>query len=143
MCLAFVGLLGVLYLYKNVSQVFLWMILILFGICPIVITGLFARHRLYATISVGLMLIFFVVIAFVPLIKVDWLREQSTPSDTGAFELTMIIVAWISPLLLLSVAPAKVIARRLIFLAIGFLLLIVLNEVSKLGFDVSVLKPPG
>ena len=45
------------------------------------------------------------------------------------------------PLLLLSVAPAKAVSRRLIFLAIGVILLIALNELSKLGLDVIAPKP--
>jgi len=37
------------------------------------------------------------------------------------------------PLIVLSVAPAKAVSRRLLFLAIGLLLLIALNELSKLA----------
>jgi hypothetical protein len=48
---------------------------------------------------------------------------------------------WVLPLILLSVAPAKAVSRRLIFLAIGLILLIALNEVSKLGLDVTAPKP--
>jgi len=44
-------------------------------------------------------------------------------------------------MILLSVAPAKAVSRRLIFLALGLLLLIALNELSKLGLDVSAPKP--
>src|SRR4029077_4864522 len=42
-------------------------------------------------------------------------------------------ISWFLPLILLSVAPAKAVSRRLIFLALGLLLLIALNELSKLG----------
>jgi hypothetical protein len=41
----------------------------------------------------------------------------------------------ILPLILLVVAPAKAVSRRLIFLALALLLLIALNELSKLGLD--------
>jgi len=37
------------------------------------------------------------------------------------------------PLIVLSVAPAKAVSRRVLFLAIGLLLLIALNELSKLA----------
>jgi hypothetical protein len=46
-------------------------------------------------------------------------------------------------LILLSVAPAKAISRRLIFLALGLLLLIALNELSKLGLDLTAPKLQG
>jgi hypothetical protein len=47
---------------------------------------------------------------------------------------------WALSVILLSVAPAKAISRRLIFLAIGLVLLIALNELSKLGLDVTAPK---
>ena len=46
-------------------------------------------------------------------------------------------------MILLSVAPAKAISRRLIFLALGLLLLITLNELSKLGIDLTAPKLQG
>jgi hypothetical protein len=56
---------------------------------------------------------------------------------------TAIIMVLVFPLILLSVAPAKAISRRLIFLALGLLLLIALNELSKLGLDVTPPKLQG
>jgi hypothetical protein len=57
------------------------------------------------------------------------------------------IVNWFTaivlPVILLSVAPAKAVSRRLIFLALGLLLLIALNELSKFGFDVTAPKSQG
>jgi ABC-type uncharacterized transport system permease subunit len=47
------------------------------------------------------------------------------------------LLGFILPIGLLSVAPAKAVSRRLIFLAIGLILLIALNELSKLGLDVT------
>jgi len=44
------------------------------------------------------------------------------------------------PVILFRVAPAKAVARRLIFLALGLLLLIALNELSKLGLDLTAPK---
>jgi hypothetical protein len=48
-----------------------------------------------------------------------------------------------SPLILLLVAPAKAVNRRLIFLGLGVLLLIALNEVSKLGLDLTAHQVQG
>jgi hypothetical protein len=47
------------------------------------------------------------------------------------------------PVILLSVAPAKAVSRRLIFLALGLLLLIALNELSKLGLDLTAPRSKG
>jgi hypothetical protein len=46
-------------------------------------------------------------------------------------------------IILLSVAPAKAVSRRLIFLALGLILLIALNELSKVGLDVTAPKFQG
>jgi len=46
-----------------------------------------------------------------------------------------IVMMIVLPLILLSVAPAKAVTRRLIFLGLGLLLLIGLNELSKLVHD--------
>ena len=105
-------------------------------ISPIVLC---ARHRLHAAISVGLILTFFIILAFDPL------RELGRPGNpdldvVGAITLVLICIF---PLILLSVAPAKAVSRRLIFLAIGLLLLIALNELSKLGLDVTAPKLSG
>jgi ABC-type uncharacterized transport system permease subunit len=54
-----------------------------------------------------------------------------------------VFIAWVLPLILLSVAPAKAVSRRLIFLALGLLLLIALNELSKLGLDLTAPKLQG
>ena len=47
------------------------------------------------------------------------------------------------PLILLSTAPAKAVSRRLLFILIGLILLIALNELSKLGLDVTAPKLQG
>jgi hypothetical protein len=44
------------------------------------------------------------------------------------------------PVILLSVAPAKAISRRLIFLGLGLVLLVALNELSKLGLELTAPK---
>jgi hypothetical protein len=112
-------------------------------IIPVGMIVLFARHRFHAAISAGLMLTFFLIIAIAPLH--DLLHDLDHPSDVmGGWGLVALGVSvWILPLILLSVAPAKAISRRLIFLAIGLLLLIVLNELSKLGLDVTAPKLQG
>jgi len=105
-------------------------------ISPIV---LFAKHRLHAAISTSLILTFFIIIAFNPL------RDLGRPGnpDLDMVGLITLGLICILPLILLSVAPAKAISRRLIFLAIGLILLIALNELSKLGLDVTAPKLQG
>jgi len=53
------------------------------------------------------------------------------------------LAMWVLPLILLSVAPAKAVFRRLLFLALGLLLVIALNELSKVGLDVTAPKLQG
>jgi hypothetical protein len=104
-------------------------------ISPIV---LFANHRLHAAISVGLILTFCIIMAFLPL------RELGPGNpDLDMNSLVMLGLICILPLITLSVAPAKAVSRRLIFLALGLLLLIALNELSKLGLDVTAPKLQG
>ena len=104
-------------------------------IAPQLIIVLFARHRLHAASSVFLILVFFVIIALYPLIDMKDVENQ--------LFLVCALLAWILPVVLLSIAPAKAISRRLIFLAIGLILLIALNELSKLGLDLTAPKLQG
>ena len=102
-------------------------------ITPQVITVLFARHRLHAALVVALITIFFVITVRMPTFEI-------LPVGTSAGALaatTTTVMVWLLPLILLSVAPAKDVSRRLIFLAIGLILLIALNELSKLGLSVT------
>jgi hypothetical protein len=69
--------------------------------------------------------------------------NQSSFRDESYVVWFAAVLIWIFPLILLSVAPAKAISRRLIFLALGLLLLIALNELSKLGLDVTAPKLQG
>jgi hypothetical protein len=57
--------------------------------------------------------------------------------------ITSFVMMLVLPLILLSLAPAKAVTRRLIFLALGLLLLIALNELSKLGLDLTAPKLQG
>lgn len=114
-------------------------LLMAFIISPIV---LFARHRLQAVISTSLMIAFFIIIAFGPIRHMP--RSPDLPHLVMVLQLVMAFgLICVLPLLLLSVAPAKAITRRLIFLALGLLLLIALNELSKLGLDVTAPKLQG
>jgi hypothetical protein len=65
------------------------------------------------------------------------------PPSEGFANFTAIAMISILPVILLSVAPAKAVNRRLIFLALGLLLLIALNELSKLGLDLTAPKLQG
>jgi hypothetical protein len=87
----------------------------------------FARHRLYAAVVAFLMGMFWTIIAYYQLADII-----DPPTDKELIALTMIMGPILS-LLLLSVAPAKDISRRLIFLALGLLLLIALNKLSTLA----------
>jgi hypothetical protein len=93
----------------------------------------FARRKLHTAIALFLIVIFWTIIAFNQL-----LATPNSASLAAAF--AMIIVL---PPLLLSIAPAKAVTRRLIFLGLGLILLIALNELSKLGLDVSAPKLQG
>ena len=77
---------------------------------PMIIMVLFARQRLHTAISAVVMLAFFTIILLGPYLE---LREFN--SDFAIW----LSVGWILPLILLSVAPAKAVSRRLIFLALA------------------------
>jgi hypothetical protein len=106
---------------------------------PQVIVVLFARHRLHAAVTTLLLLTFWTILTFNQLIPMNYSGDSGVSGVSGLsatlLSATLTAVALISvlPLILLSVAPAKAVSRRLIFLAIGLLLLIALNELSKLS----------
>jgi glycerol uptake facilitator-like aquaporin len=93
-----------------------------------------AANKLLAAFSAFLITIFFVIIAFNQIISMH-AGSLIGFSAVGA--------AWFLTLILLSVAPARDVGRRLLFLALGLFLLIVLNELSKLGLDVTAPKLQG
>jgi len=66
--------------------------------------------------------------------------DPDNSTDVTFFGLIMLTVL---SLILLSSAPAKAIRHRLMLLALGLLLLIALNELSKLGLDVTAPKLSG
>jgi hypothetical protein len=103
-------------------------------ISPLVIVILFSRHKLQTSLVILLFFIFSIVI-ITSLGDIDVVSFAASVTFVSAF--------FLMPLILLSVAPAKAAARRLIFLALGLLLLIALNELSKLGLDVTAPKVQG
>jgi hypothetical protein len=113
-------------------------------IAPQIIIVLFARYRAHATLSVLLATLFFWIIALIPLMR-DHTDPYGPPGTESGILVpyTALQMMWVLPLILLSVAPAKAISRRLIFLALGLLLLIALNELSKLGLDLTAPKLQG
>ena len=123
------------------SDVILFANFIAIFITPPLIIVLFAKHRTYAALSVVLMVMFYAIIVATQFRN---LNTTIYDDDTGvAAGFTGFTMLWILPLILLIVAPAKAISRRLIFLALGLLLLIALNELSKLGLDVTAPKLQG
>jgi len=100
-------------------------------VVPSAIIALFARHRLQAATTAVLVSIFMYIIVIGHLVK---LNIEASQTDWLGHNLFFLLLApWISPLIALIAAPAKAINRRLIFLGIGVILLIALNELSKLG----------
>jgi hypothetical protein len=112
---------------------------VLISATPLAVIGImFARFRLHASIAIVLMVSFWGIIAVsnVP-IPLDYTPTTIDPIITSYVMIPALL------LILLSVAPAKAISRRLIFLALGLLLLIALNELSNLGLDVTAPKLQG
>src|SRR5262245_20829697 len=90
--------------------------------------------KLHTVVATCLLVIFWTIITFNQFIAM--------PSK-GFAERAAVAMILALPLILLSVAPAKAVSRRLIFLALGLLLLIALNELSKLGLDLTAPKLQG
>jgi hypothetical protein len=84
---------------------------------------LFPGHRLHAAVASILLGIFWTIITF----------NQIRGFEVGPAMLVALLMISALPLILLLVVPAKATSRRLIFLALGLLLLIALNELSKLA----------
>jgi hypothetical protein len=87
----------------------------------------FVIHKLHAAMAMCLLVLFWIIITLNQFID--------TPHPKGFAELTAVTVISVLPLILLSVAPAKQVNRRLIFLGLGLLLLIALSELSRLGLN--------
>jgi hypothetical protein len=89
--------------------------------------------------SAGLLITFFLIITYATLNEFS----QKGILFSSWFVGVETLAIFMTPLILLSVAPAKAVSRRLIFLALGLILLIALNELSKLGLDVTAPKLQG
>jgi TIR domain len=89
---------------------------------PVTMVVIFARQRLYAAVTTLLIMIFFVIITYANLLGM--IGRAGSIDDFIASSIAALVMLWILPIILLSVAPAKAISRRLIFLALGLLLLI-------------------
>jgi hypothetical protein len=72
-----------------------------------------------------------------------WMIITTSQFSNGFVSLTAVAMIAILPQILLSFAPARAISRRFIFMALGLILLIALNELSKLGLDVTAPKLQG
>src|SRR5262249_45532082 len=102
----------------------------LLALLPPILLALIPRHKLHAGLATCLILVFWIIITF---------NQISAVPDSIVSRTAYAIIIFL-PLIVLSVAPAKAVSRRLIFLALGLLLLIALNELSKLGLDVTAPK---
>src|SRR5262245_29745402 len=106
---------------------------------------LFARHRVHVAVATSLMGLFWVIISLNQTIEIvirtkgiTEASEHVTPTNLASVAILLVLT-----LIILSLVPAKAISRRLVFLALGLLLLIVLNELSKLGLDLTAPKLQG
>jgi hypothetical protein len=108
--------------------------LIQFGPLVALVT-IFGNNRLNAALATLLIILFWMIIIERQL---SYQYEGVQFANDIGFFTTLLL-----PVILLSVAPAKAISRRLIFLALGLLLLIGLNELSKLGLDLTAPKVQG
>jgi len=105
----------------------------------IILLILFARNRSQAAMAILCMGYF----TFITQLVDSSLIGEYTQVYAMIANIAMVVMVSILPLILLSVAPAKAVSRHLIFLALGLLLLIGLNELSKFGFDVAAPKLSG
>jgi hypothetical protein len=109
-----------------------------YGLVPLIMSLWFlvkeADHKLHAGVTIWLMAIFWIIITLNNLIAMQ--------DSKGFVYFTAVTTIIVLPVILLSVAPAKAVSRRLVIFGIGLLLLIALNELSKLGANISWLIPP-
>ena len=103
-----------------------YVVLAMLVVPPALLVVMFARVRLHAAVTISLMVIFWIIITFNQLFNPTAIDVIDPFTPLAAFIMLPVLL-----LILLSVAPAKAISRRLIFLALGLILLIALNELSK------------
>ena len=99
--------------------------------------GMTMKKVVAGAVVMVLMVIFWIIMTVIHLLNIRAGADNMTPVYTAFLMMPVLL------LILLSVAPAKAISRRLIFLALGLLLLIALNELSKLGIDLTAPKVQG
>jgi hypothetical protein len=102
---------------------------------PLAVIALVATDILNSSVTIVVMSIFWTIIIFG-----DHTPTAKVTLDTLAIGVGMILFL---PAILLSVVPAKAVSRRLIFLGLGLLLLLALNELSKLGLDLTAHQVQG
>jgi uncharacterized membrane protein len=103
---------------------------------------LFARHRLHAAVATSLIGLFCIIISLNQTVLLIVRTKGPTAADdhVNPTNLASVAMLLVLTLIILALVPAKAVSRRLIFLALGLLLLIALNELSKLGLDVTAPK---
>lgn len=97
---------------------------------------LLSPDRLHAIAAIMLIWIFWIII--IP----NQLMHETVKEFGNALFASIMIMPFLVPFLLL-IGPAKAVSRRLLFLALGLILLIALNQLSKLGLDVTAPKLQG
>ena len=115
---------------------------VLLSIPFIALVAILARHRLHAVVVTMLIGLFWTIITIAPFTVPGPSERSVSGSDFAAVVTGFTMIGLLLPIVLL-VAPAKAVSRRLIFLALGLLLLIALNELSKFGLDVTAPKLQG
>jgi hypothetical protein len=114
-----------------------WTVAFIWSFFPL-LAGCFFMARagkVHAAVSICLMTVFGIIITLNHLMA---MKPSEGLKPTEGIIITLIAMTMISilPQILLSVASAKAVSRRLIFLAIGSVILIALNELSKLVREV-------
>ena len=114
-----------------------WTVAFIWSFFPL-LAGCFFMARagkVHAAVSICLMTVFGIIITLNHLMA---MKPSEGLKPTEGIIITLIAMTMISilPQILLSVASAKAVSRRLIFLAIGLVILIALNELSKLVREV-------
>jgi hypothetical protein len=121
------------------ERVWLWFISgaeIMVFFAAMLLIPIVARDKLHSAVAICLLVTFWTIITFNQLITMP--DTEGTVVEQIAFAMILFL-----PAIPLSVAPAKAISRRLIFLGLGLLLLIALNELSELGVDLTAPKLQG
>ncbi len=109
-----------------------WSLLIFVGLPALALVSR-KRQRLQGVVSAIIYLVFAVIISIEP-----WLKTEGASIVAPVLEASVIVLGAIA---IMSFVPLRAINRRFVFLLMGLLLLMALNEVSKLHLDQYVLSP--